>query len=321
MNREIIHAIIDKIQAYDRIALYRHAHPDQDAYGAQVGLKEIIETNFPGKTVYLMGEHNKKLSYIGEMYENQAGMSTEGMLAIVLDVGRGPRVDNQSFTECEAVITIDHHPVFGEPYTDGITWVDPTYPATCVMLMDLVIESEGRLVFNKRAREVLYIGMVADTGRFEYIENPTALFERMHHVTYDLNTKPLYEAMYEVDMQTIQFKGYIYSHFEMRNEGVAVLKIPKEVADAHGLTPMAAARMVNALRGIEGVVNWHFFADYPEKGQIIGEFRSSGPSINQIATKYGGGGHMLAAGATLSSWEAVEELIADFEKNAKAYKD
>ena len=35
-------AIIDQIEKYDIITLYRHKGPDGDAYGSQIGLKELI---------------------------------------------------------------------------------------------------------------------------------------------------------------------------------------------------------------------------------------------------------------------------------------
>ncbi|MGL4797823.1 MAG: DHH family phosphoesterase [Cellulosilyticaceae bacterium] len=319
MNTELIHQIIDKLESYDTIALYRHVYPDPDSYGAQVALKEIIEESFPGKKVYLMGEHDERLGYIGEMHKKEEVTLDEKSLAVILDVANAPRVDDQSFNDCGYILKIDHHHPFDEPF-EALTWVDTTYPATCVMLMDLVIHSKGRLKFSKRSREALYIGMIADTGRFEYIENPTSLFERLVHITHDLDTKPLYEAYYERKVNEVQFEGYIYSNFEIRENGVAILKIPASVLEKFDMNYMVAARKANTLKGIEGLVNWHFFAEVPGTNKIMCEFRSSGPQVNGIAAKYGGGGHHLAAGATVEGWDTVEAMIKDFEVNAGAYK-
>lgn len=320
MDKQLIHDIIDKLEAYDTIALYRHVYPDPDSYGAQVALKEIIQESFPGKTVYLMGEHDERLSYIGKMDDKEGIKLDKSSLAVILDVANAPRVDDQSFNDCGYMVKIDHHYPFDEPF-EQLTWVDTEYPATCVMLMDLVAHSEGRLKFTKRAREALYIGMIADTGRFEYIENPTSLFERLVHITYDLNTKPLYEAYYERKVNEVQFEGYIYSNFEMRENGVAILKIPADIQEKFNINYMVAARKANTLKGIEGLVNWHFFAEVPGTNKIMCEFRSNGPRVNDIAAKYGGGGHMLAGGATVEGWDTVECIIQDFIDNAKAYEE
>lgn len=317
VDQKLIHQIIDKIEEYDTIILYRHVFPDPDCYGAQIGLKEIIQENFPGKKVYVLGNHSERLGYIGEMDETP--VIDKSCLAIILDVANAPRVDDQSFNQCGYIIKIDHHYPFDEPF-EKLTWVDTQYYATCMMLMDLVLQSEGRLKFNKKAREALYIGIVADTGRFEHVDNPTELYEKLPKLTYDLDTKPLYEDLYRKTLNEIKFQGYIYSNFEVRQNGVAILKIPQDVQKDYGIEYMVAARMANTLKGIEGIINWHFFAEVPGSNKIMCEFRSSGPCVNQIAAKYGGGGHALAAGATVENWEIVERIIEDFEQNAKNYE-
>ncbi|MEF9960690.1 MAG: bifunctional oligoribonuclease/PAP phosphatase NrnA [Niameybacter sp.] len=318
MNKTLIEEIINKIEAYDTIALYRHVYPDPDSYGAQVALKNMIEESFPGKKVYLMGKHNPDLAYIGVMDDPSQVNINKDCLAILLDIGDAHRVDDQSYSECGYVIKIDHHHSFGEEFAN-LAWVDINYPATSLMLLDLFLECDKRLQINKVAREALYIGIVADTGRFVYLENPTNVFKKMEHLTYDLNTKPLYAAFYKRKMNAVKFMGYIYSNFEVRENGVAVLKIPKEIIEQYEMDYMVAARMVNTLQDIEGVINWHFFAEVPTTGKIMCEFRSIGPRVNEIAAKYGGGGHFLAGGATIDSWDTVESIIQDFEANCGAY--
>ena len=99
---------------------------------------------------------------------------------------------------------------------------------------------------------------------------------------------------------------------------MAYLKITYDNVVKYGLTPMKAARMVNALQDTAGIINWHFFAE-KEDGSIFCEFRSNGPRVNDIAFKYGGGGHMLAAGASVSSWNVVDNIIKDMDYNCKEY--
>ena len=52
---QITQDILEKINHYDTIILHRHTNPDPDAIGSQVGLKEIIQTNFPDKRVLATG--------------------------------------------------------------------------------------------------------------------------------------------------------------------------------------------------------------------------------------------------------------------------
>lgn len=41
--------IIDTIESYDKIIIHRHVRPDPDAYGSQIGLKELLALNYPNK--------------------------------------------------------------------------------------------------------------------------------------------------------------------------------------------------------------------------------------------------------------------------------
>lgn len=48
-----------------------------------------------------------------------------------------------------------------------------------------------------------------------------------------------------------------------------------------------------------------------EEDQIRLRLRSKGPVINTIAMKYDGGGHPLAAGASVYTWEETKQVIKD----------
>ena len=58
--------IIDTIQRYEKIFVHRHVRPDPDAYGSQMGLAEIIRKNYPSKQVFVVGEHEDSLSFLGQ---------------------------------------------------------------------------------------------------------------------------------------------------------------------------------------------------------------------------------------------------------------
>ena len=61
---------------------------------------------------------------------------------------------------------------------------------------------------------------------------------------------------------------------------------------------------------------WATFTEL-EDGRIIIELRSCGKNVNQIAVKYGGGGHLQASGATISGYEELELVIEDLIALAK----
>jgi phosphoesterase RecJ-like protein len=44
-------------------------------------------------------------------------------------------------------------------------------------------------------------------------------------------------------------------------------------------------------------------------------------AINPIAEKYNGGGHAMASGATVYSWDEAQQLLHDADQHVKQYKE
>ena len=317
MKEELMKSIINKIEEYDTIAIYRHVFPDPDSYSSQTALKSIIKNTYPNKNVVILGEHSKNLEYINVM-DKEIEINKD-CLAIIVDVANKERVDNQSFNNAGYIMKIDHHKPFDAPFED-LTWVDTDYSSCSEMILDLYLANEDKLKIDKKGRKALFTGIIGDSGRFLYIDNPTKLFEKLYKITFDLETKEIYANMYRREESELKFLGYIYSNYVTTNNGMAYLKVKNEIAKKYGLEPIKAARMVNALQDTAGIINWHFFVE-KEDGSIFCEFRSNGPRVNDIASSFGGGGHMLAAGALLGNWEKVDEIIKAFDENCKKYKE
>ena len=72
--------------------------------------------------------------------------------------------------------------------------------------------------------------------------------------------------------------------------------------------------MVNIASGIEEIKIWLNFTYDKDTNKIIGEFRSRGIVIVELAKRYGGGGHNYACGASFESWEKVDEIIKEYKK-------
>ena len=76
--------------------------------------------------------------------------------------------------------------------------------------------------------------------------------------------------------------------------------------------------MVNALQDTAGIINWMFFVEKPDGG-VFCEFRSNGPIVNEIAARFGGGGHLLAAGASVENFDIVDKMIVEFDNNCRKF--
>ncbi|MBR3218133.1 MAG: bifunctional oligoribonuclease/PAP phosphatase NrnA, partial [Exiguobacterium sp.] len=68
------------------------------------------------------------------------------------------------------------------------------------------------------------------------------------------------------------------------------------------------SQLVNSFSGLEGLKCWVMFVENKEEIRV--RIRSKGPVINEVAKRYRGGGHPMAAGATIDTWDEMDDVIA-----------
>lgn len=304
-----IKSIISEIKKFQTIIIHRHVRPDPDAYGSQAALKEIIKHSFPDKNVYITGEEDASLHFLVRMDEVTDAMY-ENALVIVCDTANKERICDQRYSLGKKLIKIDHHPEV-DSYGD-IEWVDSSASSTCEMIYEffLVAQDHG-FEMTKEAARLIYAGIVGDTGRFLFPSTTPKTFRYAADlVSYNFSREKLYEGIYQVKENIARLRGYVLQRFKVSKGGVSVVKLTKEVLDEYQVTPLESGQLVGILGDVDNIRVWAFFIE--EAPNVIRiRFRSKGPVINEIAAKYNGGGHPLAAGATVHSWDEVELVIQD----------
>lgn len=302
--------IWDKISQYDTITIFGHVIPDGDCYGSQLGLKNAIKENFPNKKVYALGSGIPKFfSLIGEM-DKVDDEIIKSSLAIVVDTANLNRIEDQRYSLVREVIKIDHHLLqdhFGEPeviLNDKIS---------CTQIIgDMLISLN--IPFGKETALPLFLGLVTDSGRFLYqpiSENAYRVAGALSSTGCDIQS--LYDLLYEVDEKILRFRGYIYSNYKKTKNGVIYLTIPKEVIKMYELDYNTCASLVNSVSGIKESPIWVFFSE-SENGLVRVEFRSKGVPVQPTAVKFGGGGHLQAAGCRLDTLEDYKYVVEELDK-------
>ncbi|MDQ0160181.1 DHH family phosphoesterase [Alkalibacillus salilacus] len=302
MQREII----QQIKQHSTIILHRHVRPDPDAYGSQVGLAKIIEVTYPEKQVYVVGEEDPSLAYLAEL-DDIKDETYENALVIVCDTANEERVCDQRHRQGNYLIKIDHHPN-REPYGD-VMWVDPDASSTCEMIYELyeTAQADGWVMTNEAAR-LIYAGIIADTGRFLFPNTTERTFKAAKSlIQYDFDRQSLHDNLYRVSLNTAKFKGELLSNLERRESGLVVFKLTQEMLNHYDVTPEETHAFVSVPSDIEGVLAWVFFVE--EEDVIRIRLRSKGPVINGVAEQFDGGGHPMASGAKIPSWDQAEDVI------------
>ncbi|GHH97283.1 DHH family phosphoesterase [Neobacillus kokaensis] len=303
--------ILETIKHYETIIVHRHVRPDPDAYGSQGGLVEILKESFPEKQIYAVGQDEPTLQYM-RMLDVIEDDVYKGALVIVCDTANEERICDSRYKLGDKLIKIDHHPN-EDPYGD-LLWVDTTSSSCSEMIYDFYLfGKEKGLKLNDEAARLLFAGIVGDTGRFLFPSTTERTFvyagELIH---YQFSRPELFDKMYELEPNIIKLKGYVLQNFEFMQNGVASVKLTKELLEEYQARAAEASLLVSVLGDVKGIKAWVFFIE--EKDQIRVRLRSKGPVINGVARRFKGGGHPLAAGASIFSWDEVEDVLNELNK-------
>ncbi len=316
MYKKSYKEILKQIKKYNTIVIARHVGADPDALASQIALKDIIVNNFPLKKVYVVGMPASRFKYLGtldkltdEMYENS--------LLIVTDTPDKKRVDGVDTTRFSKTIKIDHHP-FVEKYCD-IECINDKASSASQIIIDFAFSM--KLKITKEAAEKLYIGIVADTNRFLFSYTTPDTFDLVSKLIKetDINFTSLYDNLYLRSLKELKFQSYIINNMIVTENKFGYIKLTDDVLKKFDVDAATAGNMVNNFNYIEDFVSWAVFTEDKNNDFIRGSIRSRGPIINDVAAKFGGGGHKLASGVRLKNFEEVDKLVEALDLECNKY--
>jgi phosphoesterase RecJ-like protein len=309
--------ILDKILEYQTIIIHMHQRPDGDCYGAGFGLKEILKESFPAKQIYVVGDTAEYVKFIGDVDHIDDSVYQEA-LVIVVDTATRDRIADQRYSKGKYVIKIDHHlPI--DSYGD-YQYVDTSRPATSQIILEFYLEYYNILRLNMKAAKALYTGIVTDTGRFKYRSVTADTFKAVAHLLeYGLDFSDILTTLDVKSENLMKMQGYVLQNFEKTEHGVAYIKIKPDIITKFDVSLEEATSLVNELSTLADCPVWMLFAEY-DNHYVRARLRSKGPAIDRLANTYDGGGHPMACGANLGTWEKVDALLRDADQLVKEYK-
>ena len=306
--------LFKEIKNHDTIIIHRHQKPDGDALGSQLGLKAILQENFPEKTVYVVGDDAGHYGFMdGAVMDEIADDVYADALAIVLDTSARHLISDDRYATAKRTARMDHH-IFVEKICDTEV-TDTSYESCCGLVTAFALACNLKL--SPVSAKALYTGMITDSGRFRY-DSTTAQTFRLAAALMEQNfdTNDIYRKLYADDFAKIRLKAQFVLKIKFTDCNVAYIYTTKEeMAELNVDTFSISRGMVGTMSDIRGVDIWVNFTE-TEQG-VLCELRSSKYNINPIAVKYGGGGHAKASGATVASKEIAMQMLSDLDALTK----
>ena len=208
----------------------------------------------------------------------------QGALVIVCDTANTARIDDKRYSQGEFLIKIDHHPnddVYGD-----LSWVDTKLKLALVRWLPYLLKQPTGL--SDRAAELLFAGIVGDTGRFLYPSTSARTLQLAAYLrNHDFNFAALTRKMDTMSYKIAKLQGYIYDHLEVDENGAARVILGQEVLKQFNVTDAETAAIVGAPGRIDSVSLWGIFVEQAD-GHYRVRLRSKIHPINEIAKEHDG---------------------------------
>jgi phosphoesterase RecJ-like protein len=313
------------LREHNKFAVLSHVRPDGDALGSTLAL--ALSLKGLGKEVRAWNEEGmlEKYNFLAqaELLTQPPSEPEDFDVVVALDTA----VQNRLGTTTSAVrhaklwINIDHHP--SNPRYGDLVYIDPTAPATGQILFEFL--TNQNFPITPEIAENLYAAISTDTGSFQYPNTTVRTFEiAAELVRCGVEVGRISQLLYEnFPRRRIELLRELLSTMQFGCDGkLAWFSLSQAAALALGVIPEDNEGLIDNLRAIQGVIVAIFFEELPD-GKVRVSMRSKNEAVDvcAICTQFGGGGHVLAAGArvrgTLPEVEKkiVEQACAAIERN------
>lgn len=291
-----------------------HENPDGDAIGsaraaqlilAAIGIDVLV--HIPGNMIPREYESIRPDGMISGVPED-----IEQRTVLCLDCGNASRIANPELLERAAqVFNIDHH---ADNTHYGVMNV-VIGSAACSTLLVRELARELNVDITPEMAKAIYIGLVTDTGRFQYSNtNPEAFALAAELVSFGANTHEIFREVYErIEYPRLKLLARGLEHAQRHDGGrvVSTHLTRSDFADAEANDDDAEG-IVDFLRGIEGTYVAVFVRDLADGSARLrkGSLRTTRDDVDVsvIARTWSGGGHRQAAG--FSTDDSMEDIVA-----------
>jgi phosphoesterase RecJ-like protein len=310
-----LQAVADVLRSHERFVVVAHENPDGDALGSLLGANLGLRALGKDVVMYLAGSGPLPAEYrfleLSELIHDLPEDIEERVL-LAVDCANERRIaeDARIVSRARFVIDVDHH--HDNSRFGNVNLVVPEASSTAEVIRDILAELDIEL--TPQIAEALYVGLVTDTGRFQYTNTtPKALRLAAELVEAGADVHGIFQHVYE----TVQFAKLkllaraLDRAAAYENGGLVVSYLIRDDFAEVGAEEPYSEGIIDHLRAVEGSEMVALIREPPrEEGPTRRvSLRSSHDEIDvsAIARKRGGGGHPQAAG--FSSEEPVERII------------
>ncbi len=294
----------DKLMGAKSLLITAHVNPDGDAIGSTLGLAAFLQARGKKAEVWIDDKLPKNLAFLpgyDKIVRPQAGQKTDAEILVILDTSLDRIGVVGDAAKGLPVLNIDHH-VSNDEKADYL--YNARRAATAEMMFEIVDHLGGG--FPPEIAIPLYTGLATDTGFFKFSNTrPETMHAAARLLEAGVRPELVSESLEEKPESVVRGQAAALQTMELSYGGrVAGLYLDKDLATSLDTTE----GFIDFVRVIEGVEIAVLVKCMDENFCRV-SVRSKGLDVSKVAMKFGGGGHIRAAGFS------VKKPLAEAKKD------
>ncbi len=307
----------------DDFVLGSHVGPDGDSLGGLLALGSFLKQM--GKKYCLSSSDAKPvippqynfLPGIKEIKEYKECFEPKVFISLECPSLNRLGVNNKLAKKAEIIINIDHH-VDNKSY-GHVNWIEGETSSISEMLFDLSKELPVKI--DKDIATNLYVGVVTDTGRFQYSNVRPKTFGTVKELAeYGVQICDIFQKIYENRsfFSTVLLGEVMAKAKFLEKSGLIYSTVTNEDFLLNSIEVGETEHFIDFLRAVKGARIAAIFKEVSKKETKISLRGTNSYNVSKIAEIFGGGGHAAASGYT--SRKPLTEAIKDLVKAVKSKK-
>ena len=324
----------DILCSSDDVLILFHVHPDGDAAGSAFALRAFVEACGGRAWCICADELSERLAFIAEGAQTSVLPSSipedfDPRLIVTVDTASPSQLGAlYDIYKDKIDLMIDHHGK-GTAYADYC--IRPEASACGEVLCEVLLSAakkKGLGELSQRVKELIYTAISSDTGCFRYsnvLPNTHILAARL--IESGVESADINHRLFGI--KTLKQMQVEHAGFERMNfycDGrLAIITFPYDLKKQYGAEDEDLETLIDVARCGKGVEVAAVIKQPSAENRFRVSMRSSCDfDVSEICALYGGGGHIRAAGCTVSADSilsaemtivvAVEHRFAEFSK-------
>ncbi len=314
-----LNELCDKLSYKADTLILFHIRPDGDAVGSAFSLANILR-ELGNKVFCVCGDEiPDRLKFIVDNEQESVLVSAlngsfKPKRIITVDCAAKNQLGELgSIYKDQIDIMIDHHKT-GMPFADN--YINPDACATGEIIFDIAKELSARGLLKsltKRICETAYTAISSDTGCFKY-SNTT---EKTHLIAAELIKAQIDSAKINFllfDAKTMEQLGverYAIEHLKLYDNGeISIVSMTLDDVQKNNFLPDNLDMLIDIARSVYGVRAAASLRQLPAKNQFKVSMRANEEiDVSTVCKFFGGGGHIRAAGCTITA-DSEEQALS-----------